>query len=211
MAVVELEVPIPSESPPAHIEEFLSEAARRVDEFLQHVRVRQSSFVPSDSRVVYDALRVVIEKNLAPGHLFCEWGSGLGVVACLASLLEFESCGIEIQEHLVEAARDLADEFELSVDFIAGSFVPSGGQSRVDESFQVDAHWIDGEVDNSYEELGIAADEFDVFFAYPWPGEEYVITELFDHCAAEGALLVMYTAMDGIRMQRKVAEETQEN
>ena len=211
MAVVELELPIPREPLPHEIEEFLDEAGSRVDEYLQTVRVRQSSFVPSDFHVVYDALRIVVERNLAPGHRFCEWGSGLGVVACLASLLEFDSCGIEIQEHLVDAARELADEFELSVDFIAGSFVPSGGESRVDESFQVDAHWIDGEADHSYDELGIAPDEFDVFFAYPWPGEEHVISELFDFCAAEGALLVMYTAMDGVRMQRKMAGEPDEN
>lgn len=203
MAVIELEIAIPQEEPPPHVADFLKVAGNRVDEYLANVRVRHSSFVPSDFHAVYDALRVIVEQSLAPGHLFCEWGSGIGVVTCLASLLEFEACGIEIQDHLVEASRELAEDFELPVDFITGSFVPFGGQSNVDESFQVDAHWIDGEADNSYEELGIAPDEFDVIFAYPWPGEEQVISELFDLCAADGALLVMYTAMDGVRIQRK--------
>lgn len=206
MAVVELEVSFPQQDPPPHIAEFLDEANSRVDEVLQHVRVRQASFVPSDFHAVYDALRVIVDLSLAAGHVFCEWGSGVGVVACLAALMEFDACGIEIQDHLVEAARELADDFDLDVEFIAGSFIPSGGQSRVDENFEHDAHWIDGEADNSYEELGIAPEEFDIFFAYPWPGEEHVISELFDFCAADGALLVMYTAMDGVRIQRKVSD-----
>jgi hypothetical protein len=207
VAVVELEVDFPQLEPPPRIANFLDEANDRVEEFLQNVRVRQASFVPSDFNAVYDALRVIVDQSLAPGHVFCEWGSGVGVVACLAALLEFEASGIEIQDHLVEAARELAEDFELDVEFITGSFIPSGGQSRVDENFEHDAHWIDGEADNSYEELGVAPEEFDVFFAYPWPGEEHVISELFDFCAADGALLLMYTAMDGVRMQRKVADD----
>ena len=207
MAVVELEVPFPQQELPLQVEEFLEAAEERVDEFLQNVRVRQASFVPSDFRAVYDALRVITDQCLAPGHVFCEWGSGVGVVACLAAMLEFEASGIEIQDHLVEASRELAEEFELDVEFIAGSFVPAGGQSRVDENFEHDAHWIDGEADNSYDELGISPEEFDVFFAYPWPGEEHVISELFDFCAADGALLVLYTAMDGVRLQRKVSND----
>lgn len=206
MAVVELEVAFPQQELPPQVENFLEAAEERVEEFLRNVRVRQASFVPSDFRAVYDALRVIVEHSLSPGHVFCEWGSGVGVVACLAAMLEFEASGIEIQDHLVEASRELAEDFELDVEFIAGSFVPAGGQSRVDENFEHDAHWIDGEADNSYDELGISPEEFDVFFAYPWPGEEHVISELFDFCAADGALLVMYTAMDGVRLQRKVSD-----
>jgi len=207
VAVVELEVTFPQQELPPQVENFLEAAEERVEEFLRNVRVRQASFVPSDFRAVYDALRVIADQSLAPGHVFCEWGSGVGVVACLAAMLEFEASGIEIQDHLVEASRELAEDFELDVEFISGSFVPAGGESRVDENFEHDAHWIDGEADNSYDELGISPEEFDVFFAYPWPGEEHVISELFDFCAADGALLVMYTAMDGVRLQRKVSDD----
>lgn len=206
MAVVELDIPVPQQELSPQIAAFIEAAEKRVEEFLRNARVRQASFVPSDFRAVFDALKVIVDQSLAPGHVFCEWGSGVGVVACLAAMLEFEASGIEIQDHLVDAARELAEDFELDVEFVVGSFVPAGGQSRVDENFEHDAHWIDGEADNAYEELGIAPEEFDVFFAYPWPGEEHVISELFDFCAADGALLLMYTALDGVRMQRKVSD-----
>lgn len=46
-------------------------------------------------------------------------------------------------------------------------------------------------------------DDWDVVFAYPWPGEEHVIERLFDRYAAAGALLVTYRTEKGTRVQRK--------
>jgi hypothetical protein len=41
-------------------------------------------------------------------------------------------------------------------------------------------------------------------FAYPWPGEEQVIFDLFADTASVGALLLTYHGIDGVRLQRKV-------
>ena len=40
--------------------------------------------------------------------------------------------------------------------------------------------------------------------AYPWPGEEQVIFDLFTDYAAVGALLLTYHGQDGVRLARKV-------
>ena len=55
-----------------------------------------------------------------------------------------------------------------------------------------------------HEELDLEPDDFDVVFAYPWPGEEQVIFDLFADTAAVGSLLLTYHGMDGVRLQRKV-------
>jgi hypothetical protein len=74
-------------------------------------------FVPSDYGATCPAASLL---RAAPGRLFCEWGSGFGVVACLAALLDFDACGIEIDEELVEAARQLAQAFDLP-QFVRGA------------------------------------------------------------------------------------------
>ena len=59
--------------------------------------------------------------DILPGTLFCEWGSGFGVVTCLAAMLEFDASGIEIESDLVDAAEDLSADFGLAVEFMCGS------------------------------------------------------------------------------------------
>ena len=48
-------------------------------------------------------------------------------------------------------------------------------------------------------------DEFDVAFAYPWPEEEALYRKLFARHGAEGAVLVVYGQLDGVRAFRTVA------
>jgi hypothetical protein len=52
--------------------------------------------------------------------------------------------------------------------------------------------------------LQLDPDDFDIIFAYPWPGEEQVIFDLFADNAAVGALLLTYLGQEGLRLQRKV-------
>jgi hypothetical protein len=58
--------------------------------------------------------------------MFCEWGSGLGVVTCLAALLEFDANGIEVDSTLAHASRLLAADFDVPVEFAQGNFIPAG-------------------------------------------------------------------------------------
>ncbi len=72
---------------PGDVRAFLREAEWRVQRFCKGHHI--PGFVPSDFRAVYTELRALAESDLAPCDLFCEWGSGHGVVTCLASLLGF--------------------------------------------------------------------------------------------------------------------------
>ena len=145
-------------------------------------------------------MRNLSEANLTRGNLFCEWGSGFGVVACLASMLDFDAVGIEIERELVDEAEQLADDFGLSVEFIHGSFIPQGGEVYVNAGTAF--AWLTTDEDRTNEELGLDPDDFDVIFAYPWPDEEGVTEQLFERYARHGAVLATYHGNE-FRLRRK--------
>ena len=61
------------------------------------------------------------------------------------------------------------------------------------------------ESDDSYEEIGLDPDDFDVVFTYPWPHEEEVVFRLFERFTAPGAILVTFHGADDIRLRRKTS------
>ena len=194
---------------PAEIVAFLHEADERVSQFLQASPRRATGFVPSDFKTVYHALQTITDTNLASGTSFCEWGSGFGVVTLLASMLEFAACGIEIEQELVDESRRMADDFGLPGEFVQGSFIPSGAESCVDEAYaenNTEYSWLITDAEDGYDELQLGPEDFDIVFSYPWPGEEYLITNLFEKYAAEGALLLTYNSLESVRLQRKLCE-----
>ncbi|MFV1965181.1 MAG: hypothetical protein ACC628_07130 [Pirellulaceae bacterium] len=209
MPLVDVKISINGSVLPDDVVAFLREADLRVRQFVRNSPIRLTGFVPSDFVTVYRALRAISEANLAPGNSLCEWGSGFGAVASLAAMLEFSVCGIEIERGLVDASRRLADDFGLPVEFVHGSFVPSGAEAYVEEAYADNndgSFWLVTDADDAYDELGLDPDDFDVVFAYPWPGEECLIASLFEEYAAEGALLLMYNQFDSVCLRRKVGK-----
>jgi hypothetical protein len=188
---------------PADVRSFLREADRRIEQFQRSSRV--PAFVPSDFEGTYSVLHALMDANLAPGNLFCEWGSGFGVVACLAAMLGFDAMGIEIDGELVDEAQQLADDFGLSVEFMRGSFIPKGGEvfAQVGDGFS----WLTIEESDSHDEFGLDPDDFNVIFAYPWPDEEGVTETLFERYAGKGAVLVTYHGSDDFRLRRKKSKK----
>ena len=186
--------------PPRDVRLFLREASRRIERF--QIEHHIAAFVASDFARTYGVLRALSAANLVNGNLFCEWGSGFGVVACLAAMLEFDACGIEIEGELVDAARQLADDFDLPVEFIRGSFIPKGSKVCLDsrDGFA----WLTNQEGGAHEEMGLGPDDFDVIFAYPWPDEENGVGALFERHAGAGALLLTYHGGDDVRLRRKV-------
>ncbi len=208
MPLANIEVSFEKSVLPGAVERFLCEADDRISKFVRCNPKHETGFVPSNYVSVYFALRAIYHADLSSGNSLCEWGSGFGVVSSLASILGFTACGIEIENTLVDASRALADDFALPVEFIHGSFVPPGAEAHAEEAHadnNGEYPWLIKDADSAYSKPGLQPDSFDVFFSYPWPGEEYLIERLFEDSAANGALLLMHSDVDSISIRRKLA------
>ena len=185
----------------ADADRFIRAAEERIDRFQSECRV--PAFVPCDYPAAFAVLSALSEGTHIRGRRFCEWGSGFGVVVGLAALLDFDACGIEIEESLVAEARKLAEDFDLPVEFVRGSFVPRGAEDRVHAGGTYS--WLTTEGDYAYDDLDLDVSDLDVVFAYPWPDEEVVVCDLFDRYAGTGAILATYHGSGEFRLKRKVS------
>jgi hypothetical protein len=201
MPLEDFDLPTDVAAVPHDAGSFLREAGRRIERFQRRGRV--PAFVPSDYVRVYDVLRALAAGAYAPGDRFCEWGSGFGVVVGLAALLGFDAVGIEVESELVLAARELADDFGLPVEFVHGTFIPAGGEACAEAGGAF--AWLTAHAGGAYEELGLDPDDFDVVYAYPWPDEEDLIEALFERYVGVGAVLVTFHGGDDIRLRRKTS------
>jgi len=205
MPLVDVELPPPStDELPARIRALIRESDRRTQAFLARRTV--PGFVTSDPERVGRALQAITETNLAPGDACCEWGSGFGLVALMAACLGFRACGIEINGDLVDHATELAADFGLDVEFACGTYIPPGGEDLTDACEEFD--WLSAGGACGYDALGVDPADFDLIFAYPWPGEEQVIDDLFERFGATSALLLTFHGFrEDLRLRRKVAGE----
>jgi len=199
MPLVDFELHCEEKAIPLEVRSFLHEAGRRIARFQRDSRI--PGFVASEFGMAYRILRALVESDLASGRLFCEWGSGFGVVAGLAAMLELDAFGIEIEQELVDAAQRLADDFGLPVEFVRGSFIPAESTAELEagEGFS----WLNTDRDRGTEELGLGPADFDLIFAYPWPDEEKLVEKLFEQHARAGSILVTYHGGSDFRLRRK--------
>lgn len=202
MPLLDFNLPGVNEPIPPDVCRFIAEADRRIEKFQEEARI--PGFVASDYALAYRLLRDLAGSTFARGRQFCEWGSGFGVVTCLAAMLDYDACGIEIEGELVEEARQLAADFELPAEFIQGSFVPRGAERRVYAAGVYS--WFTTDGDHAYDDLGLDPGDLDVVFAYPWPDEEAVTADIFEWYAGNGSVLATYHGNDGIRFRRKAGK-----
>lgn len=164
---------------PAAARALIDEAEARIARF-ERERERPPSFITGNAQISHRLLSWIIAEDLAQGQRFCEWGSGFGVIACLARRLGLEACGIEIEACLVSESRRLAADHALEVRIVEGSYHPEGlAREAVDEQRIGDG-------------LGFSPTDFDIIYVYPWPAEQRLVGYLFREFAAPGALLAVY-------------------
>jgi hypothetical protein len=198
-----------AESPevPEPFASLIQDADDRWDKFwAQKLNKRYPRYVASEPAQVYAVLKHVRDEGLALGERFIEWGSGFGVATSLAAQLGFEATGIELEDGLIEIAESLAEKHRTGAEFIATTYIPEGyisydhvGGSDIvpDDSFgyQTEPPRYDG--------MDIGLDEIDVFFVYPWPGEQEMMLKLFQSVASEDAILIAYYGDQEICIYRK--------
>ncbi len=129
-------------------------------------------FVAADYEVVLQALLL----QRGPGLRFLEWGSASGVITIMADLMGFEACGIELDAALVATARELAVKHDSGARFVVGSLLPTG--YRWEAGADGGKAGTLGDGPSGYLQLGLALDDFDVVFGYPWGGETLLMLDL---------------------------------
>lgn len=191
---------------PEAVTRFIEEADLRYDQYhAAGLQRRYPRYVPSEPAQVYSALKAVSDRGLPLGESFIEWGSGFGVATGLAALLGYEATGIEIQPDLIEKAEALLDSQGIEAAFINCSYLPEGvieyeTLGTTDLEFDSCGH----EASPIYEGMTLPINEIDLFFVYPWPGEQGMMLKLFDLVAGEGAILVAYFGDREINLYRKL-------
>ena len=190
--------------PPAPVLSFLDEAHARIARFLEGRGERRiPGFITSDFHLAYEGLSWVAGECERRGAdvsatTFCEWGSGFGVVTCLASMLGFRSVGIEIEPDLVEASRRLSADHGLDAEFFAASYQPPGTHTGTIDETRLD------------EGLGFVSADFDVVFVYPWRVEEPAAFLLFERYGRPGAWFLTYHGGADLRVWRRELADSPE-
>jgi hypothetical protein len=201
--LVDFNLTIAPISLPSEVRRFLREAERRIERF--QLECHTPGFVPCDFDCAYATLHALSETDATPGKLFCEWGSGIGVVSCLAAMLDFDAIGIEIDRDLVNEAQQLASDFALPVEFVHGSFIPEGSRVQLDEGGFA---WLATDGQDAYAQMDLGPDDFNLIFSYPWPDEAQTIAELFERHAMPGAVLATYHGDQNLRLRRNEAGQS---
>ena len=127
MPIEEIDLKIEGDKLPGKVKNYLKEANQRIDELFETERNRKvPRFIPCNDELLYHWLSAISNSDLCLGKVYCEWGSGYGVGTCLASLLGYESYGIEIEPSLIKASRKLAQDSNISVTIIERDYMPEG-------------------------------------------------------------------------------------
>ena len=214
MAIEELAINFENNPLPGKAAAYLTEANLRIDHLFETERnKRMPRFIPSDAIAIYNALDFITRKDWPLGRVYCEWGSGYGIGSCFAAMLGYEAYGIEIEAELVKASQELADDSGIDIRIIHGDYMPDGFEcynGMGGAELVKPEHYTFGRDDIDevarYEGMDRGRDEVDLFFIYPWPGEQEFVQEFFHAVAADGAILLAYYGENDLCAYRKTAE-----
>lgn len=116
---------------------------------------------------------------------FCEWGSGLAIASAIAEQFGMQAVGIESEVRLHEAAVRFKTSINGKYQLFHGSFIPDSFPLRGNRDR---SQWLDW--DSPF--AGLEKSTGDLTYAYPWPGEEGTLFELFDFMAEPNNLLLTF-------------------
>jgi SAM-dependent methyltransferase len=180
---------------PGRLDELLRWGAEAWRDFLAGRGGVFHGFIPADHRGAYEALLA----RRGDAHSVLELGSGVGLITILADLLGFDAYGIELDPELFGISLDLAQRAGSGATFVEGSFVPPDWRDEIsllDPDFLTPTEGAD-----AYDELGWDMSNFDLVYAYPWPGEEDWIEALVRAHAGPHTRLLTYSGTDGFAVQ----------
>lgn len=209
---------------PSNVSQMIDSAWQSIQQFQLLTRKNPvHGFHPGDFSESYYWLALLLESRFLPNSNFCEWGSGFSVVALIAAEIGFQSVAIESDPKLFHAAgiwrNELVDPIEDEVgeldsdarrrlhenfEAYCGSFIPSSVQNEISGA---KTKWIDHSAASVFDRCRWKPDDFGLTYAYPWPGEESFIFELFDLIAKPGSLLLTFHGAADFRLHQKADSE----
>lgn len=193
-----MEQPLPGET-----RLWISDVQERIQRFQDRWdRPQIEQFVASDYELVFQTLQWIDQAGLSPGRRFLEWGCGFAVVCCLAAKLGFDVIGIEAEAELIRQGRETVENWGQPVELFEGNFLPPGAERMADDPTLPS---LGHPVPSVYPAIGLDLDDFAIVFAYPWPGEEDFLADVFARYAAPGALLLQFCGPYDLRLWRKVS------
>lgn len=212
MALQEIIVPNNTTPIPGDVARFLAEADQRIDAFFDSGENRKiPRFLPSNAEITYRVLASITESDLPLGRTFCELGSGFGVVAGLASMLGYESYGIEREPKLVRMSEELAGDTGVDFTVLETSYLPEGfeifrtaGEPGLIIPDCHSDHGVGEYFAPTFDGMPHTTDEVDVYFIYPWPSDRHLMQRLFENIACEGAILLLHYGDRELRVFRRV-------
>lgn len=186
---------------PSEVYQWIVEARNRVQAFQDRWdRPQIEQFVACDYELIYQALQWIGETGLAPGRRFLEWGCGFSTVCGLASCLGYDVIGIEAEMELLRQGRRLLDDWGQPAELFHGNFLPGGADRLADDPTLPS---LGHPVQDCYDQIGLDVDDFAIIFAYPWPGEEDFLADVFHRYAADDAILLQFCGPYDARLWRK--------
>ena len=166
---------------PDKINRLIQDCKKTGDEINSRDAGAIDQFEPADGRICWNLLNSVKQQVFTDHNaIFCEWGSGLGLVTLIASTIGLDATGIEIEGELVDLACEFSIQHAIPASFIHASIYPEDNAGPVFDYGNVD-----------------------LFFAYPWPGEITKMMNLFNRVAAGGAVLVCYHGGQNFRVHQR--------
>lgn len=167
-----------------------------VQDALQHIGAFQSQeeripgLESSHFTSAAGVLKAIWQQQLHKGLRFCEWGSGFGVVTCLAAMTGFDACGIEIETKLVNHSIQLARDHGINAKFFHGSYRPD---TFFDHDVKLSAF---------SDLLGFSPFDYDLIYIYPWPAEATMLERLFHQFGNPGSVMISYQGGGHFHLQR---------